>query len=137
MLIHVLLYQSGKDDEGIHSLEVNNKTIVLMFEEKDDAERYVGLLEAQDFPKPTIEKVERSEIEIFCEQAGYESRFVESGFIPTSQEERLLISPPESNLDVSSWNGSEYSNDKKEITSISPENKDQLDSFRQRLEDMM
>ena len=103
MLIHVLLYNSSTDSEGIHSLEINGKTIVLMFEEKDDAERYCGLLEAQDFPCPTVEVVESSEIESFCDQAGYEPRLVSSGFIPKSQEDRLLISPPQSNLDVSNW----------------------------------
>ncbi len=55
MHVHVLLYDAGKDTEGIHSLEISGKTIVLMFENKDDAERYAGLLEAQDFPMPTIE----------------------------------------------------------------------------------
>ena len=53
MKIHVLLYNSGTNDEGIHSIELKGQTIVLMFEEKDDAERYCGLLEAQDFPKPS------------------------------------------------------------------------------------
>ena len=104
MLVHVLLYKQGNEEEGIHSLEVNDKTVVLMFEDKDDAERYCGLLEAQDFPSPTIEAVPRDEIENFCTQSGYESRYVERGFIPVSQEDRLLISPPESNLDVSQWN---------------------------------
>ena len=55
MIIYVLLYQAGEDSEGIHSLELRGETVVLMFEEKDDAERYAGLLEAQDFPKPTVE----------------------------------------------------------------------------------
>ena len=104
MNVHVLLYQASTENEGIHSLEINGNTIVLMFEEKDDAERYCGLLEAQDFPCPSVEIVERSEIESFCSQAGYEARFVSSGFIPKSHEDRLLISPPQSNLDVDNWN---------------------------------
>ena len=37
---------------GIHSLELAGQTVVLMFENRDDAERYAGLLEAQDFPTP-------------------------------------------------------------------------------------
>ena len=52
MNIYVLLYNSGTEKEGIHSIELKGRTIVLMFEEKDDAERYCGLLEAQDFPLP-------------------------------------------------------------------------------------
>ena len=104
MQVHVLLYDAGQDNEGIHSLEIKDKTVVLMFEEKDDAQRYCGLLEAQDFPCPSVEKVDREDIEIFCTQSGYEARMVEKGFIPKSQEDRLLISPPQSNLDVTDWN---------------------------------
>jgi hypothetical protein len=55
MNIFVLLYNSGTDKEGIHSIELKGRTIVLMFEDKDDATRYCGLLEAQDFPLPTVE----------------------------------------------------------------------------------
>ena len=103
MRVHVLLYEPGKENEGIHSLEFQGKTIVLMFEDKDDAERYCGLLEAQDFPCPSIELLDRDEIEKFCIDAGYQSRFVETGFIPKSAEDRLLLAPPESNLDVDNW----------------------------------
>ena len=63
MQVHVLLFRAGEDNEGIHSLEINDTTVVLMFEEFDDAERYCGLLEAQDFPSPTVELVQREEIE--------------------------------------------------------------------------
>ena len=52
MLVNVLLYEAGTESEGIHSLELKGKTVILMFEDKDDAERYCGLLEAQDFPIP-------------------------------------------------------------------------------------
>ena len=79
MLVQVLLFEAGKDSEGIHSLELDGKTVVLMFENEDDAASYCVLLEAQDFPCPSIEKIEREEIEYFCSQAGYESRFIESG----------------------------------------------------------
>tara|TARA_Y100001968_G_scaffold77438_1_gene68716 strand:- start:2428 stop:2841 length:414 start_codon:yes stop_codon:yes gene_type:complete len=137
MLIHVLLFHSGEDDEGIHSLELNEKTIVLMFENKEDAERYCGLLEAQDFPIPTIEIVERLDIESFCDQEGYEARFVEKGFIPKSQEDRLLISPPESNLDVTEWNDQEYMNNKSNNPEFITDNNDQLDKLKKKLEDLI
>ena len=72
MDIFVLLYNSGTDKEGIHSIELKGRTIVLMFEEKDDATRYCGLLEAQDFPLPTVEMINIEEIkdsrEKFCTQ---------------------------------------------------------------------
>lgn len=44
MPVHVLLFDAGSDQEGIHSLELNGSTVVLLFEDQDDAERYAGLL---------------------------------------------------------------------------------------------
>jgi hypothetical protein len=101
--VHVLLFDAGGDQEGIHSIELGGRTVVLLFEDPDDAERYAGLLEAQDFPVPTVEVLDRQEIEIFCREAGYEARFVPAGFLPRSDEDRLLIAPPERNMDVSQW----------------------------------
>ncbi|MCP9928782.1 DUF3110 domain-containing protein [Cyanobium sp. CH-040] len=103
MSVHVLLFDAGSEQEGIHSLELNGRTVVLLFENRDDAERYAGLLEAQDFPVPTVEALDRTEMEQFCSQSGYEARFVPAGFVPQSPEERLLIAPPERNMDVSHW----------------------------------
>ena len=72
MDIFVLLYNSGTDKEGIHSIELKGRTIVLMFEDKDDATRYCGLLEAQDFPLPTVEMINIEEIKEFCIKLDYE-----------------------------------------------------------------
>jgi hypothetical protein len=101
--VHVLLFDAGGDQEGIHSLELGGRTVVLLFEDPDDAERYAGLLEAQDFPVPSVEALDRRELEQFCTEAGYEARFVPAGFHPRSEEDRLLIAPPERNMDVSTW----------------------------------
>tara|TARA_B100000700_G_C14440483_1_gene576854 strand:- start:21 stop:401 length:381 start_codon:yes stop_codon:yes gene_type:complete len=125
MQVHVLLYDPGKDSEGIHSLELNDATVVLMFENKDDAERYCGLLEAQDFPKPTVEALELEEIEQFCQEAGYESKLVKNGFVPTSDEERLLLAPPPSNRDVARWNENNTNSEQIDI-----------DDFRRKLEEL-
>ena len=103
MPVHVLLFDAGSDAEGIHSLEVNGTTLVLLFEDPDDAERYAGLLEAQDFPVPSVEAIDRVDIELFCSQAGYQAQFVPAGFLPQSAEDRLLIAPPERNMDVANW----------------------------------
>jgi hypothetical protein len=103
MPVHVLLFDAGTDQEGIHSLELNGRTVVLLFEDSDDAERYAGLLEAQDFPVPTVEPLDREEMELFCGEAGYEARFVPAGFLPQSAEDRLLIAPPVRNMDVTNW----------------------------------
>ena len=130
MLVHVLLYEAGTECEGIHSLELKGATVILMFQDRDDAERYCGLLEAQDFPTPSIEELMRVDIETFCVQAGYEARFVEKGFIPSTDEERLMISPPLSNLEVGNWNNQDILNNKSSST-------DQLEDIKKRLENLL
>ena len=103
MEIFVLLYNFGTEKEGIHSIELKGRTIVLMFEEKDDAERYCGLLEAQDFPLPSVEIINLDEIKDFCNKLGYEYKLVQKNFVPKTAEDRLLISPPQKNLEVQNW----------------------------------
>ncbi len=134
MIVYVLLYESGKDSEGIHSLELNGETIVLMFENKDDADRYCGLLEAQDFPCPTVEGLDREEIEIFCKDSGYQAKFVNEGFVPSTEEERLLLAPPEANRDVSTWQEeiAHSSNKDSELTG-----QDNMDDIRKMLEGLL
>jgi len=130
MLVHVLLYEAGTECEGIHSLELKGVTVILMFEDRDDAERYCGLLEAQDFPTPSVEELTRGDIEAFCLDSGYEARFVEKGFIPRTDEERLMISPPLSNLEVGNWNNQDNMNN--QLSS-----NDQLDDIKKRLENLL
>jgi len=136
--VHVLLFDPGSDQEGIHSLEIGGRTVVLLFEDPDDAERYAGLLEAQDFPVPCVESLDREELENFCAEAGYEARIVPAGFLPKSEEERLLIAPPERNMDVTTWKedlaaaadaGAEAPHD----AGSDPE----LEAFRRRLEGLL
>ncbi len=130
MLVHVLLYDAGTENEGIHSLELNGSTVILMFQDRDDAERYCGLLEAQDFPTPSVEELSKVDIEAFCVEAGYEARFVEKGFIPSNDEERLLISPPQSNLEVGGWQNQDNMNNKYSSN-------DQLEDIKKRLENLL
>ena len=118
MNIFVLLYNSGTDKEGIHSIELKGRTIVLMFEEKDDATRYCGLLEAQDFPIPTVEEISINEIKEFCNKLDYESRLVEKDFVPKTAEDRLLLSPPQKNLEVEEWNTDKDNLDNNDLNSI-------------------
>jgi hypothetical protein len=134
MAVYVLLFDAGSENEGIHSLEVNGHTVVLLFEDQDDAERYAGLLEAQDFPMPTVERLERAEMEEFCTSAGYHARFVPAGFLPQSAEERLLIAPPEKNMDVTNWR--EQVEQPQTAEPISSGNQD-LEDFRRRLEGLL
>ena len=118
MKIFVLLYNSGTDKEGIHSIELKGRTIVLMFEDKDDAMRYCGLLEAQDFPLPTVEIIDIEEIKDFCIKLDYEYKLVEKNFVPKTAEDRLLISPPQKNLDVDNWDGEDNKKEKIDINTI-------------------
>lgn len=136
--VHVLLFDAGGDQEGIHSIELAGRTVVLLFEDPDDAERYAGLLEAQDFPVPTVEVLERQEIEMFCNEAGYEARFVPAGFLPRSDEERLLIAPPERNMDVSQWQEQLAADAANTAEEASPPLGDpELEAFRRRLEGLL
>ena len=118
MDVFVLLYNSGSDNEGIHSIELKGKTIVLMFEDKDDAIRYCGLLEAQDFPSPTVESINIEEIKDFCIKLDYEYKLVEKNFVPKTAEDRLLISPPQKNLEVEDWEGNKNINKNIDLNTI-------------------
>ena len=133
MFVNVLLYESGTEAEGIHSLEINGQTVVLMFENEDDAQRYCGLLEAQDFPLPTVEKLSREDVEKFCLDSECDCKFIESGFVPSNDEERLYLVPPESNRDVSNWDKENYSNVNIDNNIIS---KEDVDDMRKKLEDL-
>mgnify|MGYP001490371518 CR=1 FL=1 len=128
MNIYVLLYNAGTDKEGIHSIELKGRTIVLMFEEKDDAIRYCGLLEAQDFPSPTVELINIDEIKDFCLSLDYEYKLVEKNFVPQSPEDRLLISPPQNNLEVNDWNKNNNNNELDDIN---------LNSIKENLEKLL
>ena len=118
MLVHVLLYKVGNEEEGIHSIELKGRTIVLMFEEKDDADRYCGLLEAQDFPLPSVEMINIKEIRDFCNKLDYECKLVEKNFVPKTPEDRLLISPPQKNLEVDTWNAIDADSNNIDLNSI-------------------
>lgn len=135
MPVHVLLFDAGTDQEGIHSLELNGRTVVLLFEDSDDAERYAGLLEAQDFPVPTVEPLDREEMELFCGQAGYEARFVPAGFLPQSAEDRLLIAPPVRNMDVTNWQEQREQQQQEQTGESVPD--PSLEAFRRQLEGLL
>jgi hypothetical protein len=152
MRVHVLLFDAGTDSEGIHSLEIAGRTVVLLFENPDDAERYAGLLEAQDFPVPTVEALDREDVDMFCREAGYEARLIESGFVPSNDEERLFMAPPQSNRDVSNWKDDAVSDEAvsdgamaeqqgaepaRQGLETEPESNPELDELRRRLEGLL
>ena len=59
---------------------------------------------------PTVEIINIEEIKDFCIKLDYEYKLVEKDFIPKTAEERLLISPPQKNLEVESWDEDKNSN---------------------------
>lgn len=103
MQVFVLLFNARTENEGIHTVRIGDQNWVLMFEEEDDATRYSLLLEAQDFPSAAVEAMEQQEIEEFCESAGYGCQLVPKGFVPQSDADRLLLSPPETNVEETDW----------------------------------
>jgi len=100
MQVYVLLFNTGTENEGIHTLKIQegDRNVVLMFESEDDATRYGLMLEAQDFPSPTVECFESEEIEEFCEGAHYECVLVPEG---------TLALPPETAVEKLDWNPEE------------------------------
>lgn len=94
MSVYVVLFNARTENEGIHSLQMEGRQLVLMFEVEDDATRFAVMLEAQDFPPASVEAFEREEIEEFCEGAGYEAVVVEDG---------TLLMPPEKVVDKTTW----------------------------------
>jgi hypothetical protein len=95
MRIFVLIFNAHTDNEGIHTVRVGDRNKILMFESEDDALRFALMLEAQDFPTPTVEAIDSEEIKEFCESAGYDWEIV--------PENSDLILPPELNVEETDW----------------------------------
>lgn len=94
MRIFVLLFNARTENEGIHTIRIGDRDKVLMFEAEDDATRYALLLEAQDFPSPSVEEMDSEEIEQFCRSAGYDWEIV--------TKDKLEV-PPEQNIPETDW----------------------------------
>ncbi|HBB34252.1 MAG TPA: DUF3110 domain-containing protein [Cyanobacteria bacterium UBA8803] len=118
--VFVLLFNARTDNEGIHSLRVGDRNVVLMFESEDDATRFGLMLEAQDFPTPTVEAIDTEEIEEFCESAGYELQLVEEG---------MLAVPPETNVEQTDWQADAQKSEELDLSD--------LDHLRRQLENLL
>ncbi|MBK1989043.1 DUF3110 domain-containing protein [Sphaerospermopsis aphanizomenoides BCCUSP55] len=95
MRVFVLIFNAGTDNEGIHSIRVGDRNKIMMFESEDDATRFAVLLEAQDFPTPTVEGMDAEDIKEFCASAGFDWEIV--------PENSDLIIPPEVNVEETDW----------------------------------
>lgn len=128
MRVFVLLFNAGTENEGIHTLKMNDRNVILMFESEDDATRYGLMLEAQDFSSPSIESFESEEIEGFCEDTGYECKFVPEG---------TLAVPPETNVEQTDWQADAERSDVAESEQKSDLPQSDLDEIRRRLEGLL
>ncbi len=127
MSVYVVLFNVGTENEGIHSIRIGDRHQVLMFESEDDAIRFGILLEAQDSPPPTIEKMDREEIEEICEDAGYEPVFVPEG---------ELVTPVENMVEKTLWNPDADSSDEPAQPTRSAAD-DEMDRIRRQLERLL
>jgi Protein of unknown function (DUF3110) len=131
MRVFVLLFNARTENEGIHTIQMGDRNKVLMFESEDDATRYALLLEAQDFPTPTVEAIDSEEIEEFCRSADYEWEIIGDG--------KLEI-PPDKNVDNTDWNPEgQYSEPEKaiETETDSELSSSELENIRRRLEGLL
>jgi hypothetical protein len=133
MRVYILLFNAGTDNEGIHSLNAKGRNTVLMFEEEDDAVRFGLMLEAQDFPTPTVEAIGDDEVMEFCEGAGFDCKLVPAG---------TLVTPPESVMEEMDWDPNEAPQDRptaapKTNAAAEDLSESELDDIRKRLEGLL
>ena len=68
-----ILAIKNKEDEGAYAVDGDKASkLVYMFLDKDDAVRYAGLLEAEDFPEMSVVEVSDREIIQTCVAHGHE-----------------------------------------------------------------
>jgi hypothetical protein len=123
MRVYILLFNARTENEGIHTIQGSDRNKVLMFESQDDATRFALLLEAQDFPTPTVEAFDSEEIEEFCRSADYDWELVTEG---------MLAVPPEKNVEVTDW---QLEGQPPQAESEMP--LDELDRIRRQLEGLL
>ena len=123
MRVFVLLFNARTENEGIHTVQVGDRNKILMFESEDDATRFALMLEAQDFPTPSVEAIDAEEIKEFCESADYDWEIVPEG---------ALALPPETNVETTDWQ-QDLPNEQQTTELSDPE----LDSIRRRLEGLL
>jgi hypothetical protein len=137
MKVFVLLFNAGSDNEGIHTLSIGDRHIVLMFVAEDDATRYAMLLEAQDFRTPTVESIDREEVEEFCRSANYECRLISRNFQPINQHERFYVMPPETNATEIDWDPDAQEPQPRSPEESQPQLQNDLEQIRKRLENLL
>lgn len=81
-----VLALKGREKEGLYSVDNEDGDRVLyIFREEDDADRFVGLLEADDFPELAVVEVDEEATVAICEANSYTYVIIE--------EDDLVIPP--------------------------------------------
>jgi Protein of unknown function (DUF3110) len=104
MRLWVLLFNTDSDNQGIYTRLEGDKNIVLAFAQEDDAIRYAGLLEAQDFPSAVTESIDQNELTEICDDTGL-------GLSIVGTEE--LAIPPVQNVEETDWQIDQKPSDRK------------------------
>jgi hypothetical protein len=85
----VLLFNAGREDEGLYTLQGQQRgTYVLAFENQDEASRFAMLLQADGFDEPAPTAWQKDQLSEFCAMAEFGLSFVPSD---------ALLVPPEKN----------------------------------------
>ena len=64
-----ILCLKDKENEGAYAIQNGrNERTLLLFEEIEDAERFAGLLEADDFPPMAVTSIEDQQVIATCEK---------------------------------------------------------------------
>jgi tetratricopeptide (TPR) repeat protein len=89
--VYVLLYNVGTDNEGIHTISVDDNHKILLFESQEDAATFARRLGEQNFPVPSVEAIEAEAILLFCKNSGDDWEFVAQGTnrIPPSENQTI------------------------------------------------
>lgn len=87
--VYVLLYNVGTDNEGIHTISVDDNHKILLFESQEDAATFARQLGEQNFPVPSVEAMKAEEILLFCKKSGYGWEFVPKGANRTPPVDRV------------------------------------------------
>ncbi len=122
MRVFVLLFNARTENEGIHTIQLGDRNKVLMFESEDDAIRFGLMLEAQDFPEPTVEAIDEEEIKEFCDSVDYDWELVPAG---------SLEIPPENNVTQIEWQSQPAPKSDADVS------QSELDVLRRRLEGLL
>lgn len=136
MRVFILLYNARTENEGIHTITVGDRNKILMFESEDDATRFALMLEAQDFPTPTVEAIDSEEVKEFCQSADYDWEIV--------PDNGSLVIPPERKVEETDWQPEYHEDAGKDTKSRNQESQEQpelsdaeLESLRRKLEGLL